>query len=511
MSATDATAPPLLRATGITKRYPGVRALDGVALELRNGEAVGLVGENGSGKSTLLKILAGRIAPDEGTIEIDGAPVRWSSPARALDSGIALIAQEVHVQDELSVAENLLGQQLPRRRFGAIDWSAAARSARELLDSIGLAHVSPTLRTGRLSLHDQQMLSIAKVVRLRPRVALFDEPTSSLTAAEIERLYAMIAQLRAGGTAIVYITHRLQEYFDLTDRVVVLRDGQLVAESATTEIDENGLVERMVGRRLVRLFERPAEKDAERPPRPTALRVRGLTTRTLRGIDLEVAAGEIVGIAGQAGCGRSSLAGTLFGQWPYDGEIAVDGAPVALGSAARAVRAGIALVPEDRKRQGLVLSMSIAENLAMPSWRDVARGGVRRPAAETAWAEGLRERFGIRAVSVATVAGALSGGNQQKIVIAKWAARGLRVLVLDEPTRGVDVGAKAEIYRIVESLAAEGVAVLVISSELHEVMRLADRVVVMAHGELVGEMRGRDATEEAITAMAFAAGKESEV
>ncbi len=510
MSAVSETTPPLLRAGGICKRYPGVRALDDVGLELRAGEAVGLVGENGSGKSTLLKVLAGRIAPDAGAIELDGKPVRWSSPARALDGGVALIAQEVHVQDELSVAENLLGQRLPRRRLGAIDWRAAARSAREILDAVGLSHVSPSLRTGRLALHDQQMLSIAKVVWRRPRVALFDEPTSSLTAAEIERLYAMIARLRAGGTAIVYITHRLQEYFDLTDRVVVLRDGQLAATCATTELDENGLVERMVGRRLVRLFERPAEKDAARPARPTALRVEQLTTSTLRGIDLEVAAGEIVGVAGQAGSGRSSLAGTLFGQWPYDGRISVDGVEVSLGSPARAVRAGIALVPEDRKRQGLVLSMSIAENLAMPSWRDTSRGGLRRPAAETAWAEGLRERFGIRAVSVATEAGALSGGNQQKIVIAKWAARGLRVLVLDEPTRGVDVGAKAEIYRIVESLAADGVAVVVISSELHEVMRLADRVVVMARGELAGEMRGRDATEEAITAMAFAAGKETE-
>jgi ABC-type sugar transport system ATPase subunit len=502
------TATPIIAATGIAKRYPGVRALDDVDVAVRPGEVVGLAGENGSGKSTLLKVLAGRVAPDAGRLAVDGEAVSFASPAAALDAGIALVAQEVLVQEDLSIAENLLEGRMPRRRLGLIDWRAANARAREVLASVGLGHAQPSWPARRLALHDQQMLAIAKVVLRRPRVVLFDEPTSSLTGEEVQRLYAMIAELKAAGTAVVYITHRLHEYFDLADRLVVLRDGRLVAEEVTADVDEATLVERMVGRRLAQLFERPAEKDAARPTATPMLEVEGLTTRRLHGVDLRVAAGEIVAIAGQAGSGRTSLAETLFGQWSYTGTVRVAGEPVALRSTAAAIRSGLALVPEDRKRQGIVGCLSVAENLVMPSWSRTGRAGTRPPKADRALAHDIGARFGVRAASLDVPVESLSGGNQQKVVLGKWAACDTNVLILDEPTRGVDVGAKAEIYRLIEDLAASGIAVLVLSSELLEVMRLADRVVVMAHGAVAGELPGHEATEAAITALAFAGAEE---
>jgi ABC-type sugar transport system ATPase subunit len=496
------TAAAVLEAAHIAKTYPGVKALDDVGISLRAGEVVGVVGENGSGKSTLLKILAGREAPDEGAVDVDGHRVVFRAPAEALRHGIALIAQEVHVQDDLTVAENLLEGRLPRRALGLIDWPAANARAREVLERVGLGHIPPRLPARALALHDQQMLAIAKVVHRQPRVALFDEPTSSLTPAEVARLYTMIEHLKRNGTAIVYITHRLHEYFDLTDRLIVLRDGRLVAEHHTNELDEARLVQLMVGRKLEQLFKR--SEGTRTRSESTVLEVKGLTTRTLRGVDLEVAAGEIVGVAGQAGSGRSSLAGTLFGRWPYSGQIRLGGDRVALTSPAAAIRHGIALVPEDRKREGLVGTMSVGENLGMPSWSSTSRGGTRRPGVDRARAQALRARFGIRAAGLDAPVASLSGGNQQKVVIAKWTPREVKVLILDEPTRGVDVGAKAEIYALIEELAASGVAVIVLSSELLEIMRLADRIVVMARGALVGEIDGAEATEESITAMAFA-------
>lgn len=494
---------PIIAATGIGKHYPGVQALDGVDIAVHPGEIVGLAGENGSGKSTLLKILAGRVSPDAGRLAVDGQDASFASPAEALKAGVALVAQEILVQDDLSIAENLLEGRLPRRRVGLIDWRAANARAREILASCGLGHVDPAWPAGRLALHDQQMIAIAKVVHRRPRVVLFDEPTSSLTGEEAERLYGMIRDLADAGSAVVFITHRLHEYFDLADRLVVLRDGQLVAQERTADVDEATLVERMVGRRLVDLFERPQEKDADGPRAAPVLEVEGLASRRLRGIDLRVGAGEIVAVAGQAGSGRTSLAETLFGQWSHTGVVRIDGEPVALRSTAAAIRSGVALVPENRKRQGIVGPMSVAENLVMPSWARTGRGQVRAPKADRALAADISTRFGVRAANLDVAVESLSGGNQQKVVLGKWAACDIRVLVLDEPTRGVDVGAKAEIYRLIEELAAGGLAVLVLSSELLEVLRLADRVVVMARGAVVGEIPGAEATEAGITAMAF--------
>lgn len=493
----------LIEARGVSRAFPGVLALDDVSFTVQPGESVGLVGENGSGKSTLLKILAGRQPPSRGQLVVDGEATEFRTPTDALRRGIALVAQEIQVQDDLSIAENLFGREMPKRA-GFIDWRRATSDARRILERAGLGHVSPTTLAGSLALHDQQMISILKVVERKPRLVLFDEPTSSLTSEEVARLYSLIEQLTQAGASVVYITHRLHEYFDLTDRLVVLRDGRIVADQRTQDVDEGQLVRQMVGRDVARLFERPEGKDDARPDAPPVLEVTGLRTRSLRGIDLQVQPGEIVGVAGQAGSGRTSLACTLFGRWGYHGSIAVDGRTVALRSPKHAIDAGIALVPEDRRREGLVGLLSVAENLTIPSWSIKGRRYARIPRKDRAVARQLGRDFGVRAANVDVSASSLSGGNQQKIVIAKWAPRDVKVLILDEPTRGVDVGAKAEIYKLIEQQAAAGVAVIVMSSELLEVLRLADRVVVMSAGAIVGEIAGKDATEERITEMAFA-------
>jgi ribose transport system ATP-binding protein len=492
----------LLRMTAVSKRFPGVQALDGVHLDVGRGEVVGLVGENGSGKSTLLKVAAGRYSADAGEVWFDGQPVSCTSPAAALDLGIALIAQEVQVQPRLTVTENLLDGRAPRR-LGLLDWRRAHRQAEAELAELDLP-MSPAALVGDLPLHQQQMLAIARVVRRRPRLVLFDEPTSSLTGDETAHVYAMVRRLAARGAAVVYITHRLREYFDLADRVHVLRDGRDVGTRETASIDEPELVQMMVGRQQVEIFERPATKDVEVfTDAAPALEVTALTSARLHGIDLQVRAGEIVGIAGQAGAGRTSLAETLFGRWSHSGSVRVEGRETSLGSPRAAMAAGIALVPEDRKRAGLVLSMSVRENLAMAAWSHTSTWGVRQVARERAATAKVAGDLSVRAAGLDVEVGTLSGGNQQKIAIGKWLLTDLKVLVLDEPTRGVDVGAKAEIYALVEELARGGLAVVVVSSELLEVLRLAHRVVVMAKGRVVGELPGDVASEESITRLAF--------
>jgi ribose transport system ATP-binding protein len=499
----QANASPLVRMTGIRKHFPGVQALGGVDLEIGRGEVVGLAGENGSGKSSLMKVLAGSYHPDAGEMAIDGEAFSPASPADAVKEGVALVAQEVQVHGDLTVAENLLFGDMPRNGLKLIRWGAAERQAREVMERFDL-EIDPRRRLGTLPLHQQHMISIAKMMRRRPRVLILDEPTASLPEEQVEVLSGALRRLKEEGTAIVYVTHRLREYFELCDRIVVLRDGIKVAERDAKTTTEDELVTAMVGRNLSSIFVRP-EKAVEKPSAETpVLRVTDLGTESkLEGIDLTVGAGEIVGIAGQAGAGRSTLARALFGVEPSSGTIEIDGAAVRMRSPIDAIRAGIGFVPEDRKGAGLVVSSTVGENLTMPSWSAMSRFGFRSGGAEATMVGESIERLRIRTPGPGTEVAALSGGNQQKIVIAKWIARGLRLLILDEPTRGIDVGAKDEIYRLIDELAARGTAVLVLSSELLEVLRLADRVVVMAGGRVVGEQAGEVATEESITAMAF--------
>jgi ribose transport system ATP-binding protein len=503
----QANASPLVRMTGIRKHFPGVQALGGVDLEIGRGEVVGLAGENGSGKSSLMKVLAGSYHPDAGEMAIDGEAFSPAAPADAVKQGVAIVAQEVQVHPDLTVAENLLFGDMPRNALGLIRWGAAERQAGEVMERFDL-DIDPRRRLGTLPLHQQHMISIAKMMRRRPRVLILDEPTASLPEEQVEVLAAALRGLKEEGTAIVYVTHRLREYFELCDRIVVLRDGMKVAERVAAETNEDELVTLMVGRNLSSIFVRP-EKPAEPAPVATAdetpvLRVADLGTESkLSGIDLTVGAGEIVGIAGQAGAGRSTLARAIFGCEPATGTIEIDGAAVRMRSPIDAIRAGIGFVPEDRKGAGLVVSSTVGENLTMPSWSSMSRFGFRSGGAEATLVGESIERLRIRTPGPGTEVAALSGGNQQKIVIAKWIARGLRLLILDEPTRGIDVGAKDEIYRLIDELAERGTAVLVLSSELLEVLRLADRVVVMAGGRVVGEQDGAVATEESITAMAF--------
>jgi ribose transport system ATP-binding protein len=498
----QANASPLVRMTGIRKHFPGVQALGGVDLEIGRGEVVGLAGENGSGKSSLMKVLAGSYHPDAGEMAIAGEAFVPASPADAVKEGVALVAQEVQVHGDLTVAENLLFGDMPRNALKLIRWGAAEKQAREVMERFDL-EIDPRRRLGTLPLHQQHMISIAKMMRRRPRVLILDEPTASLPEEQVEVLSGALRKLKAEGTAIVYVTHRLREYFDLCDRIVVLRDGMKVAERPAKGTTEDELVTLMVGRNLSSIFVRP-EKPAKTESKAAVLRVSDLGTESkLEGIDLEVGAGEIVGIAGQAGAGRSTLARALFGVEPSTGTIEIDGAAVRMRSPIDAIRAGIGFVPEDRKGAGLVVSSTVGENLTMPSWSAMSRFGFRSGGAEATMVGESIERLRIRTPGPGTEVAALSGGNQQKIVIAKWIARGLRLLILDEPTRGIDVGAKDEIYRLIDELAARGTAVLVLSSELLEVLRLADRVVVMAGGRVVGEQAGEVATEESITAMAF--------
>jgi ribose transport system ATP-binding protein len=516
----SSSASPLVEMVGIRKHFPGVQALGGVDLAIGRGEVVGLAGENGSGKSSLMKVLAGSYSADAGEMAIGGEAFRPASPADAVKEGVAIVAQEVQVHVDLTVAENLLFGDMPKNALGLIRWREAERRAREVMERFGLS-IEPRRRLGTLPLHQQHMISIAKMVRRGPRVLILDEPTASLPEEQVEVLSTALRKLRDEGTAIVYVTHRLREYFELCDRIVVLRDGLKVAEHAAAEIDEDDLVTAMVGRNLSSIFVRP-EKPATPVPAslreeggakapPPVLRVRGLGTEAkLADIDLDIAAGEIVGIAGQAGAGRSTLARAIFGVEPSTGTIEIDGEKVRLRSPIDAIAAGMGFVPEDRKGAGLVTSSTVAENLTMPSWKAMSRFGLRASGAESRLVGESIERLRIRTPGPGTEVAALSGGNQQKIVIAKWIARGLRLLILDEPTRGIDVGAKDEIYGLIDELAASGTAVLVLSSELLEVLRLSDRVVVMAGGRVVGEQPGATATEESITAMAFSGVYETE-
>ena len=487
-------AEPAVRFEKISKRFPGVQALTGVSLEIAAGSCHALCGENGAGKSTLGKILAGLHAPDEGTLFVFGREVRFGGPRDALGAGVAMVHQELAFCDNLSVAENLCLGSMPSRR-GLVDNTEMERRAAALLAETGTT-LNVRGRFGDLSIGHRQMVQIAAAVGGGARIIVFDEPTSSLSQVEAERLYALIHRLKARGVTCIYVSHRMPELFALCDAVSVLRDGGHVATRAIAGLSEAELVEMMIGRPLAEYF----------PPHDAPvlgdelLRAEKLTAPgKFEGVSLTLRAGEIVGLAGLQGAGRSEVACALFGlESLTSGEIYLRGVRVRIDAPRRAIGFGIGLVPEDRKRQGLVLSESALHNTSLPTLKLLSRMTWIFQAKERRLAGDLFERLRVRTPGLDAVVAGLSGGNQQKVVLAKWLAARPSILILDEPTRGVDVGAKAEIHSLIAALAASGTAVLVISSELPEVLTLCERILVLREGRLVGELSRAQASQEAL-------------
>ncbi|MDF2989491.1 MAG: ribose transport system ATP-binding protein [Microbacterium sp.] len=489
-----------LQARGIVKRYPGVVALDGVDLDVRYGEVHALVGENGAGKSTLVRILGGVHPPDAGTVELDGRPFRPETPQESLAAGIRVVHQELSTLPSLSVAENLFLDHLPRRA-GFVNVRELHERARAALTRVGL-DVAPTRRMETLSLAQAQLVEIARALATDARVVIFDEPTSTLTAPEKRHLLSLIAELREQGTAVIYISHHLDEIFDVCDRATVLRNGRTVATHTIDELTTDELVRLMVGRELVNedVFPHDAEIGDE------VLRVDGLRSRDglVKDVSFEVRAGEIVGFAGLVGAGRTETARAVFGaDRPAAGTVQVHGRPVRTTHPRRAVEAGISFATEDRKSQGLLLTMGVDANVTLASIDRIRRAGFLRRRLERSLTADMIKRLVIKVRSGATAVGTLSGGNQQKVVLARWILRDSDVLIVDEPTRGIDVGARHEIYRDLAALARAGKAIVVVSSDLNELFALSHRILVFSRGRIVAEVPRAEFDQERILTHAY--------
>lgn len=493
----------------ISKTFAGVRALHNVTFEAYRGEVLALVGENGAGKSTLMKILSGVYPYREyqGELTFEGRPLRFANTRAAQSTGISIIHQELNLIPELSVAENIFLGWEPAA-YGWINWSKLYQQTRLLLESMQL-DVDPRTPVGSLAIGQQQMVEIAKAISQDVRLLILDEPTSALTEHETEQLFKLISNLRRKGVTSIYISHKLEEVFTLADRITVLRDGQTVGTKAKSETNQREIVSMMVGRDIQDMFPWQA-----RTPGTVILEVRGLSMphpvlahrQLLDDISFSVRAGEIVGISGLMGAGRSELAAALFGalRGKHTGMVLIGGQPVTIRSPAQAIRAGMSLLTEDRKLTGLIFSMSVAHNLSLAGLAQVCYGQWIDKGAENRMVAEYVQKIGIKIPGVQALVGTLSGGNQQKVVIAKWLATGPKVLILDEPTRGVDVGAKVEIYKLMNQLAAAGVAIVMISSELPEVLGMSDRILVMRMGKLVAHLDRNQATQE--TVMHYATG-----
>ncbi|HKQ37597.1 MAG TPA: sugar ABC transporter ATP-binding protein [Verrucomicrobiae bacterium] len=478
---------PLLAMRGIHKRFPGVHALRGADLDLRPGEVHALVGENGAGKSTLMHLLAGVYQPDAGVIDFDGGKdVRIADEHIAQTLGIAIVFQERSLFNDLTIAENIFAGRQPTDRWGRIKRSELFAQARHWMQRVNLA-VSPTTVVRELSSAQQQMVEITKALSLRAKLMIFDEPTAALTDTETRALFGVIEQLKQQQVGIIYISHRLEEIFQVADRVTVLRDGENQGTFAVGETNPEHLISRMVGRELMRCRRADGPDDG-----PIALEL-----RNVNGVSFSVRAGEVLAFAGLAGAGRTELALALFGAHKRDGgEVRLDGVPVQINSPADAIAAGIGYMPEDRKEAGLFLEMSVAQNIVSARLEDFRE--------QESISEDFRKRLRIGCRSVHQPAQNLSGGNQQKVVLAKWLLANPKVLIVDEPTRGVDVGAKAEVHLLLRELARKGTAIIVISSDLPEVLAVADRVLVMREGRITGELAFAEATEERILRLAYA-------
>jgi ribose transport system ATP-binding protein len=497
--------PPLLELVLVSKTYPGVKALDRVSLRVERGEVLALIGENGAGKSTLMKILGGVVEPSEGVIRIDGAEHGALTVAGAMAAGIAFVHQELNLFDNLDVAANVMIGREPV--FGGplklIDRTAIKAKVAPLLERLGCDFKADT-PVADLSLAQRQLVEIIKALSLEARIVIMDEPTSSLTATETARLLKVIAELRAGGVAVIFISHRLNEVEQCADRVVVLRDGAVVGELARGEIGHDAMIRMMIGRDLKSLYMPP-----EHAPGGAVLEIAGFRTQAHAdyALDLSLHAGEILGMAGLVGAGRTELACAIFGiDRPAGGQLRLNGRMVAIAAPRDAIDRGIFLVPEDRKRSGLVLDSSVNENISLANLAAFARGLLIRTGAERRNATERSAALDIRTASIDTLVGTLSGGNQQKVVLAKWLSMTPRVVIFDEPTRGIDVGSKSEIYRLMRGLADSGVAVLMISSDMEEVIGVSDRIVVMREGRIGGFLARPDFSEENV--MRLAVGRE---
>jgi ribose transport system ATP-binding protein len=492
----------LLKAQGISKSFPGVRALDNVEITVCRGRLNALVGENGAGKSTLMNILAGVFPPDQGQILLGGRPVSLRNPRDAQDAGVAIIHQELHLVPGLSVAENIFLGREPRNRWGLIDYRRMHAEARNLLTSLA-PEIDPQSPVSRLRVGAQQIVEIAKALSASARVIIMDEPTSAITEQEIAALFKLISQLKQRGVGLIYITHKLAELPHIADQITVLRDGRLVATRPFDEVTHDEIVRMMVGREL-------AEQHAKTvsAPRDEALAVHGISLRhperpgdfVVRDVSFAVRAGEVVGLFGLMGAGRTELLQTIFGLHEHtsSGTVTVAGKRVSIRSPRDAIAAGIALAPEDRKSQGLVLTMSVAENGSLASLQRATRFGLVQPAHERRMVQKFLERLAVKTTSIHAPVRNLSGGNQQKVVLSKWLAADPKVLLLDEPTRGIDLNAKREIYALIDDLARDGLGIVVVSSELPEILTIADRILVLSEGRVTAEFARGEASEELV-------------
>jgi inositol transport system ATP-binding protein len=505
---------PLLRMISIRKRFPGVQALDDAGLEVLPGEIHALLGENGAGKSTLINILSGAQQPDSGTIEFGGQNVTMVSPHDAQRRGIATIYQEFTLAPNMTIAENVfIGREPGMGVF--VDWSKMASETRTITERLGLA-LQPMSIVRGLSVAEQQMVEIARALSMKSRLIVMDEPTSALSSTEVEKLFRIVRELKAHGLSIIFVTHRLEEVMEICDRYTVLRDGHLMGSGSIADTTIDGIIRLMVGRQVNALFARREKTDAG----DVVLGVEGLSRRgnaqdqnatVLADVGFEVRRGEILGVAGLVGAGRTEMARAVFGADRFDsGRVVIEGQQVQIRSPKDAIRYGIGLVPEDRKQQALFLALSVRINLSMASHKQISRWGVFiDESAERTMVGEYRNKLNIRMASPEQLVASLSGGNQQKVTLARWLALRPKVLIVDEPTRGIDIGAKVEVHNLLFDMARSGIAVVAISSELPEVLAISDRIITMREGRVTGEINGEDANEEILMSMMTLSVKET--
>ena len=491
---------PLLIASGLTKTYGGVHALKSVDFELRAGEVHALVGENGAGKSTIIKILSGAVQPDSGVITLGGETVAHNNPVLARRLGISVIYQQPALFPDLTVAENIALTLDNPSPWCKIDWRTRRDRAQTLLDSVGAA-IDPMTRVSQLSMPEQQLVEIARALGANAQVLILDEPTASLTDREVEKLFAVIRGMRARGVGLIYVSHRLEELFEIADRVTILRDGTVIAMKTMSEVNRDELIHLMVGRQLSAVFPKREIEHGD-----VVLEARNLTSKAagISNVSFAIRAGEILGFAGLVGAGRTELAEVLFGLRPIDsGEILLRGQPARIESPKDAVDLGIAYVPEDRRHHGVILDLSIAANTSLANLAAVSSRGFLATSQERALAADYLQRLNIKADGIDAPVSSLSGGNQQKVCLGKWLATNPSVLILDEPTQGIDVGAKSEVHKLMCDLAARGMAIMMISSELPEVLGMSDRIAVMRKGAITGVLNRAGATQPLVMSLAL--------